>query len=89
MNARFMNIDNGVMGKPTCSYDTAMRQSPDTINFYLRNAVEMIDDEFGEGYAKKNPDLVASLVKVQFEDFKNCGLTKVLYEIAEAIENRN
>lgn len=84
-----MSIDNRVMEKPTCSYDTAMRQAPDTINFYLRNAVEMIDDEFGEGYAKKNPDLVASLVKQQFEDFKNCGLTKVLYEIAEAIENHN
>jgi len=35
---------------------------------YLARAVQAIDSQFGEGYARENPDLVASLVRTQAID---------------------
>jgi hypothetical protein len=34
-------------------------------NLYLSTAAQMIDNEFGEGYAKKNPHMVSRLVESQ------------------------
>lgn len=34
-------------------------------HLYLASAVQMIDNEFGEGYAKKNPHMVSRLVESQ------------------------
>ncbi len=75
------------MFKPTCSYDEAMSQATGTMQTYFDKAVETIDNEFGEGYAKKNPHLVSTLTSVQVSDFNNCVITKVLWEIAEAIQH--
>lgn len=39
-----------------------MRQAGGTVQVYLSDAVDMIDMEFGEGYAKKHPELVAQFL---------------------------
>ncbi len=53
------------------SFDALMRQAPDTAALYLRKAAEAIDQQFGEGYAKANPALVAAFMSVAGQDFAN------------------
>jgi hypothetical protein len=59
---------------------------------YLRAAVESIDKVFGEGHAKKHPDLVAAFLATAAADFHSCkvtaeakGVTGALSEIAGSI----
>ena len=73
--------------KPTCSTTEAFRQTKPTISQYTINAVDIIDEEFGDGYAKKNPNLIAALVKAQTLDFNNCSMTAANYEIAESLSS--
>ena len=40
-----------------------MVEAPDTVNFYLRCAIEHIEDSFGEGYAKEHPELLAGVIQ--------------------------
>ena len=73
--------------RPTCSYTEAMVQASYTAETYLWKAIEMIDQQFGEGYAKKNPGLIAPLVQAQVNDFNNTCLMGSIWEIAEKISN--
>ena len=49
--------------------DDLMVQAPDTVNFYLRLAIEHIEDNFGEGYAKEHPELLAGFIQACAADF--------------------
>jgi hypothetical protein len=73
--------------KPTCSITEAFRQTKPTVSQYTMNAIDILDEEFGDGYAKKNPNLVAALVKAQTLDFNNCMMTAANYEIAESLRS--
>lgn len=45
------------------SAEKLMSQAPATMEYYLREAVRMIDKQFGEeGYAKAHPELVGSFL---------------------------
>lgn len=52
------------------SYRELMDQGPMTADYYLGEAVKRIDAQFGEGYAKKNPALVAEFMKVSALDVR-------------------
>lgn len=39
-----------------------MEQAGDTAEYWLRKAVDSIDEIFGDGYAKKNPELVSGFM---------------------------
>lgn len=52
------------------SIDTLMRQAPKTVHLYLIEAIENIDDCFGKGYAKANPQLVAAFISACAVDFQ-------------------
>ena len=73
--------------RPTCSYHDAMEQATRTADRYLWKAIDMIDHQFGEGYAKKNPNLIAPLVQAQVDDFNNTCLMGSIWEVAEKINN--
>jgi hypothetical protein len=73
------------MERPTISYMDALDQASITTNQYLFKAIDMIDAQFGEGYAKKNPQLIAPLVQSQVNDFNTCCVTGALWEVAEKI----
>ena len=64
-----MNLRNNEMHKPTMSYDTALDQAGNTPWCYMDKAVEAIDAKFGEGYSKKNPNLVARYMEVAGREF--------------------
>ncbi len=69
---------------------TIMRQASATAREYLKEAVEDIDQIFGEGYAKAHPELIAALINTAASDSNSVTLAKSigtgLTEIAEAIE---
>ena len=46
----------------TGSFDTIIRQASLTAEEYMRAAVSSIDEQFGNGFAKANPVLVAAFM---------------------------
>lgn len=74
------------MHKPTISNDAAVTQAGVTIKQYLHQAVEHIDEIFGEGYAKKNPALLAACVQAQAADFNSALVAAGLWEVKDAVD---
>lgn len=62
----------------TASFDTLLDQSAQAPAFYLRSAQYEIDKVFGEGYASKNPALVAAYIKAASADMSAATLGKIL-----------
>lgn len=50
-----------------------------TINHYFFKAITAIDNEFGKGYAKLNPDLVAAYIQAA----ASCGQASILGKVFE------
>lgn len=71
--------------KPKCTPDQALDQSDSTVRRLLGNAIDMLDDCFGKGYAEKNPELVAAITRTQAYDFRTTILLDGHYEISEAL----
>ncbi len=46
-----------------------MRQASDTAETYLNRAVRIIDEKFGEGYAKAHPELIVGFMSTAAMDF--------------------
>ena len=61
--------ETGGMHKPTMSYETALDQAANTPWVYMDQAEEAIDAKFGDGYAKKNPQLVGTYMEVAGQEF--------------------
>lgn len=51
------------------SPEELMRQAPLTTAFYLEKAVTLIDKQFGDGYAEKNPQLVGAFLQACSTDY--------------------
>jgi hypothetical protein len=68
----------------TC--ETALEQAGMTVSGYFQTAISFIDEKFGEGYAKKHPELLGQCVIAQSHDFASAANSDALYEIAKAIE---
>jgi hypothetical protein len=73
------------MDRPTMSNDTALRQAMSTASTYMNDAIYQIDQVLGDGYAKKNPALIAAYMKSATEDMKTSVLFDSLYEIASGL----
>ena len=50
---------------------------------FLLDAIESIDAVFGEGYAKRNPDLVSGLIRSEVLSFGAFQISEALLAIAE------
>jgi hypothetical protein len=53
----------------SADFSTLMRQAPGTIATYLVEAIDSIDSNFGEGFAKRNPALVGAFIQACAADF--------------------
>lgn len=73
----------------TASFDTLFDQATSTTASYLATAKREIDRLFGEGYAAKNPALVAAFIQTAAADMHTSTSGKVfgavLQEIAQNI----
>lgn len=48
---------------------SAMVQAGQTADFYMRYAIDKIDQRFGDGFAEKNPALICTFMNVAAADF--------------------
>jgi hypothetical protein len=69
----------------TATYDTLLTQARIAVADYFHAAVRMLDDEFGLGFAQKNPTLVGQLVGAMAEDFTAAVKAKAIGEAAELV----
>ena len=59
-----------------------------TAHEYFHAAIKTIDSEFGEGFAKKHPELIAGFMQTAAEDFHAGVTARALQEIADAVGSR-
>ena len=62
-----------------------LHQAVLTAHSYLSSAIRIIDDEFGEGYAKAHPELVAGFMHTAAMDFDSCMERQALNSLASDI----
>ena len=69
----------------TASASELLHQAKGTAGDYLDAAVRHIDETFGDGYAKKHPELVAAWMKVASEDFVTSITLKISEQLGEGL----
>lgn len=69
----------------TASWDALLRQSWITAEDYMAHAVRSIDEQFGEGFSKKNPALVGIFMEVAAKDFRTAAMIVSVKDLCEAI----
>ena len=55
-----------------------MHQARDTAETYFNQALRIIDEKFGEGYAKEHPELIVGFMNTAARDFDTCKKRQVL-----------
>ena len=68
------------------SSDNAMRQAPATIQLYMNEGIKMIDASLGEGYAKRNPELLAAFLIACAHDFHSSTVNDAVYAVTDELE---
>ncbi len=75
----------------TADMNSLMHQAPQTAETYLINCRIAIDEQFGEGYAAKHPELLAAMIQASAQDFHTSCLCAVLQDqvgsVSMALEN--
>lgn len=66
---------------------SSMNQAPATIDFYFSKAINKIDTEFGEGYAKNHPELVAAYLQACVSDYRASRMEVVGNELNAALRD--
>lgn len=67
----------------TASAKTLMVKAPMTVDTYMRSAVDSIDKQFGKGFAKQNPTLVAGFLLSCSVDYATATIAKRLEFLAD------
>jgi hypothetical protein len=65
-----------------------MLQARDTATQYFNQAVRIIDEKFGEGYAEAHPELIVGFMRTASADFHTAVLHFGLESIADSIGNQ-
>ena len=72
----------------TASPETLMRQAGMTADVYLRDAIENIEKRLGKGFAAKNPELIAAMIKASSADYAVSAITAVIQDAVEEVMER-
>ena len=74
----------------TASPEEILRQASMVTADYFRAAIGTIDQEFGEGYAKKHPELIGALVQAASKDLHTTSLVQAIqHEMANLVSAVN
>jgi len=73
------------MNRIEANAETLMKQAPMTASFYFQKAIEDIDNVFGKGFAKANPQLIGDYMKTSALDFLSASITSGLQDISEPL----
>ena len=66
--------------------ETFFRQASMTAATYFHEAIEKIDDRFGEDYAQDHPELIGHFMRTAVADYHACIQAEQLHRIAEALD---
>jgi hypothetical protein len=77
------------MNRVTADMLTLMRQAPMTVEVYLIDAIKTIDNQFGEGYAKQNPQLVGAFIQACAHDFHATIMLLASGDVVTALDGLN
>ena len=69
----------------TASYETLMRQAPQTVETYLMEGVNIINRQYGSQYAERHPELVAAFIQACAMDFGTAILAKAIENHSEIL----
>jgi len=56
------------------------------VEMYFNSSVSILDKEFGEGFAKANPQVVAALIAAHGKDLETTVLLAGVFELTETLE---
>lgn len=70
----------------TADFPTLLDQAEGTAGQFLRGAACQIDMAFGDGYAKKNPNLVAAFLRASSDDFNTAMRKIAAQEIRDSLD---
>lgn len=70
----------------TADADTLFHQASDTVYTYLTQAVKFIDLTFGDGYAKKHPELVAGFIQAAASDYGHSLIANAIAGLGDKID---
>lgn len=70
------------------SPDGAVRQAIMTAAHYMTHGSDALDQEFGSGYAKAHPELLAAFMRTCAADFHTAVMKAGLQDIRDAIRDR-
>ncbi len=71
----------------TASWDQLLEDAREHAGNHMRKAVREIDGEFGEGYAKGNPALVAAFMQTAARDLHMSGMNVAAQGIADTLRS--
>jgi hypothetical protein len=63
-----------------------MEQAADTAHGYFHRAIKTIDDEFGHGYAKQHPELIAAFIRTAAADYQATLSAQSVQSIETSVE---
>ena len=69
----------------TASYETLMNQAPSTVELYMLEGANIIEKQFGQGYAFKHPELLSAFIIACSNDFATACITKAIQQCASEI----
>jgi len=64
-----------------------MFQSQTTVSSHLHAAKKAIDQQFGEGYAKSNPDLLGACLIATVHDFKIAVMATAYQDLSKNLDD--
>jgi hypothetical protein len=75
----------------TATGDGLLEQSSATADLHFARAVTCIDDTFGDGFAKQNPDLIAAFMRTAVADLASAVIARAIeasaLELASAVRS--
>jgi hypothetical protein len=76
-----------MMKRITAEPETLVRQAALTTADYMRDAVNEIDKTFGDGFAKKNPELVGQFIQTCATDYSAAAVVSAIQDLTEVVDN--
>lgn len=67
--------------------ETLMRQAPMTVQVYLHDAITIIDERFGNGFAKATPELLGQFLVACALDFQAGIVARSIEHLADQVED--
>lgn len=81
-----MNNDHDTQ-TTTAGFFTLMNQATMTTHTYLTQTIKYIDEELGEGYAKKHPELMGQMIIAASNDYSAGVMSLKMQELSEVVDN--